>query len=105
MTPEPIGILHHDAKYCPHCYKSLVGPEILKENRHCYLGFEKDKETGKYVPKKDDGRPLFYSNIIGMSSMCFDRILAYQCPHCHEIDVIPGMEKQWEQETEFNRTA
>lgn len=86
-----------DSKECPHCGKSLIGKEILQENRHCYIGFEKD-ETGKFVPKKDDGRPMFYSNIIGMNSLMFDRILAYKCPYCCVEDVIPGLENLWREE-------
>lgn len=94
--------LHYGSKECPHCHESLVGPEIKQENRHCYIGFEKDPDGGRWpVPKKDDGRPMFYSNIIGMSSMLFDRILAYKCPHCGALDVISGMEGEWQEECKF----
>jgi hypothetical protein len=93
--------LHVQSQRCPHCDESLIAQEIPKEYRECYLGFDSDgvDEHGrrKYKPKPDDGRFLFYSHLICVSSLWHDRILAYQCPFCDKVDVILGLERQWDE--------
>jgi hypothetical protein len=80
--------LNSRAQTCPHCDTSLVARKIPQQDRHLYLppGVE------------DDGRFLFYSRVVGMSSLWFDRILAYKCPFCEAIDVVPGCESMWAQD-------
>lgn len=99
MPVKPM--LTHDSQSCPHCTASLVAQEIPKESRHNYLGLEWDEPTKRFIPREDDGRFLFYSHLIGISSMWHDRTLALQCPFCNTIDVIPGLEDLWAEYLRF----
>jgi hypothetical protein len=78
--------LYQNPKTCPHCGTNLVASQIPAANRKYYLP--------QGTP--DDGRELLYYRTIGISSVIFDRILAYTCPDCKAIDVIPGCESMFE---------
>lgn len=99
---HPTLLLNGQQLNCPHCTHSLVAQEIPVERRHNYLGMEQDPDTGRMRCRKDDGRFLFYSHVIGVSSMLFDSLLAYTCPFCNTTDVIPGMEAKWDADQLWN---
>lgn len=96
MSEAKATQLHHNCETCPHCSANLIASEIPKEHRPHYLGYHKDPKTGKYVENEDHGRPMYYYRMIGLSSWKYDRTLAYQCPDCKAIDVIPGCERMYE---------
>ena len=83
--------LYQRPKVCPHCGTNLVASEIPAEHRHFYLP--------QGTP--DDGRELLYYRTIGISSVKFDRTLAYTCPDCKAVDVIPGCESMFEADREY----
>jgi hypothetical protein len=89
------------AASCPHCNANLIQSEIPQADRHNYLPMVKDETTGRFVDGSDDGRKLYFYRIIGMSSMLFDRVLAWSCPDCKVTDVIPGMEAKWAEEQAY----
>lgn len=102
VTPKLL--LTMESQACPHCKTSLIAQVIPQGSRHLYLGFEYQMgENGKLtpVPKQDDGRFMFYSHVIGMSSMLFDRTLAFTCPFCKTTDIIPGLEEAWVEEQAY----
>jgi len=85
--------LYRKPKACPHCGTNLVASEIPAENRHFYLP--------QGTP--DDGRELLYYRTIGISSALFDRTLAYTCPDCKAIDIIPGCEAMFQADREHEQ--
>lgn len=92
---QPKGMLHLHSQTCPHCNANLVAQEITGSSRHLYLPLD----------TPDDGRFLFYSHLIGISSIWHDRILAYTCPFCDETDVIPGLEAYWAEYLRINASG
>jgi hypothetical protein len=88
-------LLNTQSQECPHCRASMIAQEIPADRRHNYLPMVKDPVSGRYVDGPDDGRFMFYSHVIGRSSILHDRTLAYTCPFCDVTDVIPGLEAMW----------
>lgn len=81
---QPKLMLNSESITCPHCACSLVDIEIPVENRKYY------------------GNKTHFSRVIGMSSLWFDRMLAYKCPDCDNVDVIPGLEDMWRKDQAMN---
>jgi hypothetical protein len=84
--------LHGNSEVCPHCMADLVHSVIPEADRHYYMPLD--------MP--DDGRRLVFLRVIGMSSLLFDRILAWRCPDCAVTDVIPGYEAKWAKEQAYD---
>jgi predicted RNA-binding Zn-ribbon protein involved in translation (DUF1610 family) len=99
VIPKPLLCL--DSKECPHCGFNLVAQEIPAESRHLYIPMEKNRLTGRYENGKDDGRKMHFSHVIAVSSLVFDRTLAYSCPECKEVDVIPGCEAMMQADQDY----
>lgn len=74
------GRLHEDSEVCPHCGLSLVDQPIPEDLREFYGGRK------------------FFSSLMMQLSLLFDRVLAFSCPYCKTIDVIPGREGMWHEE-------
>lgn len=62
-SPETVRVVA-DLKDCPHCGKSLIGPEIEPTRREFFAG------------------RTHYSRLVEFTFP--DGDTHYQCPHCHE---------------------
>lgn len=91
VPATPKLMLNPKMEVCSHCAASLIAMEIPVCDREAYIP----------MGQTDDGQFLFFSKVVGHSSMLFDRILAYECPFCNNIDVIPGMEKMWAEDQAY----
>ena len=75
---------------CPHCLANLIAQEVPEEKRHLHL-----VSTQQERRRPSGNRPfLFYTHLLAIASTDGSP-MAWECPFCHEIDVVPGMEFEW----------
>lgn len=84
-------MLNGTQETCPHCEESLIKCEIPDADRHHFIA----------EGEEDNGEPIYFFHTIAVSSLIFDRILAWKCPFCETIDVIPGMEEKWNEDVRY----